>query len=80
MIRFVFWVHMTPSVFLAIFSFWFGAGLDVGKHVLSFSLAVLTVQWAAVNHPLDHADEKSHPPDISSGNLPYVKKGDGGGM
>jgi hypothetical protein len=26
---------MAPSVFLAIFSFWFRAGLDVSKHVLS---------------------------------------------
>lgn len=41
MLRLGFRVYVVPSVVLAVFSFWFGAGLDVGKHVLSFSLAML---------------------------------------
>jgi len=41
---FVFRIYMVPSVVLAIVSCWFGAGLDVGKHVLSFSLAMRAVQ------------------------------------
>jgi hypothetical protein len=45
MFVFVFRVYVVPSVVLAIVSCWFGAGLDVGKHVLSFSLAVLAFQW-----------------------------------
>lgn len=79
MFRLGFRVYVVPSVVLAVFSCRFGAGLDVGKHVLSFSLAVLAFQWGGVSRRIEHAGEKSHPPHISSGYLPYVKKGNGVG-
>jgi hypothetical protein len=37
MLRLCFRVYMMPSVVLAVLSCWFGAGLDISKHVLSFS-------------------------------------------
>jgi len=37
MFRLGFGVYMAPSVVLAIFSCWFGAGLDICKHVQSLS-------------------------------------------
>ena len=44
MLRFVWWVYVTPSVILAVFSFWLWSGLDISKHILSLSLVVMILQ------------------------------------
>lgn len=41
MLRLCFRVYMMPSVVLAVLSCWFWAGLDISKHVLSFSFVGL---------------------------------------
>lgn len=44
MLWFVWWVYVTPSVILAVFSFWLWSGLDISKHILSLSLVVVILQ------------------------------------
>lgn len=43
-LRFVFWVYMTPSVVFAVVSSRLWSGLDISKHILSLSLVMLILK------------------------------------
>lgn len=44
MLRFVWRVYVTPSIILAIFTFWLWSGVDISKHNLSLSLVAVILQ------------------------------------
>ncbi|CAN1599676.1 protein of unknown function [Pseudomonas mediterranea] len=60
-LRLGFRVHMVPSVILAIIAFGFWAGLDISKHVLSFSSEVLIFNRDCYSYRIEHVEGNFHP-------------------